>query len=128
MIDIALIEKASQLAVVSAAFDWMDIGNFKDLHEAVQRDKNDNYMKGENIHAIDVENVYVRNEEDKPIAKKSGLINSEDVVGRIYFAIVPYLPECISESNSQKMQAAIYEIVKEEISQALIKIRKECEK
>jgi mannose-1-phosphate guanylyltransferase len=69
VIDIALIEKASQLAVVSAAFDWMDIGNFKDLHEAVQRDKNDNYMKGENIHAIDVENVYVRNEESgKPVA------------------------------------------------------------
>lgn len=68
-IDIALIEKASQLAVVSAAFDWIDIGNFKDLHEAVQRDKNDNYMKGENIHAIDVENVYVRNEESgKPVA------------------------------------------------------------
>lgn len=69
VIDIALIEKASYLAVVSAAFDWMDIGNFKDLHEAVQRDKNDNYMKGENIHAIDVENVYVRNEESgKPVA------------------------------------------------------------
>lgn len=75
-----------------------------------------------------IRGVLAGREEDKPIAKKSGLINSEDVVGRIYFAIVPYLPECISESKSQKMQAAIYEIVKEEISQALIRIRKEGEK
>ena len=31
VIDIALIEKAAELAVVSADFDWMDIGNFKDV-------------------------------------------------------------------------------------------------
>ena len=63
--------------------------------------------------------------DEKPIAVKSGLINSEDVVGRIYFAISPYLPENMKESDSQKMQAKIYEIVKDEISQALIRIRKE---
>lgn len=69
VIDIALIEKAEQLAVVSASFDWMDIGNFKDLHDVVVKDEANNYMKGENIHAIEVENTFVRNEEpDKPIA------------------------------------------------------------
>ena len=47
----------------------MDIGSFKDLHDVVPQDKNGNYFYGDNIHAIDVENVFVRNEEDeKPIA------------------------------------------------------------
>lgn len=68
VIDIALIEKAKGLVVVSASFDWMDIGSFKDLHDVVPQDKYGNYLKGENIHTIDVANVYIRNEEDKPIA------------------------------------------------------------
>jgi mannose-1-phosphate guanylyltransferase len=47
----------------------MDIGNFKDLHDVVPKDQDNNYLKGENIHAIEVENVYVRNEEaGKPVA------------------------------------------------------------
>jgi mannose-1-phosphate guanylyltransferase/mannose-6-phosphate isomerase len=68
VIDIALIEKAKELAVVSASFDWLDVGSFKDLHDAVTRDEQNNYFGGENIHALDVENVYIRNEEEKPIA------------------------------------------------------------
>ena len=68
VIDIALIEKAQALAVVSANFDWMDVGSFNDLHNAVVRDKNGNHFAGQGIHPIDVENVYVRNEESKPIA------------------------------------------------------------
>lgn len=68
VIDIALIEKAKSLAVVSASFDWMDVGSFKDLHDVVPQDEKGNYCTGENIHTIDVDNVYVRNEEDKPIA------------------------------------------------------------
>ena len=69
VIDIALIEKAESLAVVAASFDWMDIGNFKDLHDVVPKDEDGNYVAGENVHAIDIENVYVRNEESgKPVA------------------------------------------------------------
>ena len=68
VIDIALIEKAKSLAVVSASFDWMDIGSFKDLHDVVPQDEWGNYCYGQNIHTIDVANVYIRNEEDKPIA------------------------------------------------------------
>lgn len=68
VIDIALIEKASDLAVVAASFDWMDIGNFKDLHDVVAKDEAGNYVSGDNIHAIDVDNVYVRNETDTPVA------------------------------------------------------------
>lgn len=68
VIDIALIEKAKSLAVVSASFDWMDVGSFKDLHDAVSKDEAGNYFRGEAIHSIDVENVYIRNEESRPIA------------------------------------------------------------
>ena len=75
VIDIALIEKAQQLAVVSADFDWMDIGNFKDLHDAVAKDATGNYTKGENIHCIDVENAYIRNEEAKKPVAVIGLDN-----------------------------------------------------
>ena len=67
MIDIALIEKAKSLAVVGASFDWMDVGSFKDLYDAVERDEQGNYFKG-NVHPIELENIFVRNEEDKPVA------------------------------------------------------------
>lgn len=67
-IDFALIEKAEKLAVVAAGFDWMDVGSFKDLHEVVPQDESGSYLEGEAIYPIDVENVYVRNEESKPIA------------------------------------------------------------
>lgn len=68
VIDIALIEKAQSLAVVSASFDWMDVGSFKDLHEAVVKDEQGNYFHGDAIYPIDAENVFVRNEESKPVA------------------------------------------------------------
>lgn len=68
VIDVALIEKSNNLLVVSASFDWMDIGSFKDLHDNVAQDEHGNYFKGDAIHPIDVSNVYVRNEESKPIA------------------------------------------------------------
>lgn len=75
VIDVALIEKASKLAVVSASFDWMDIGNFKDLHDVVPQDQAGNYIKGEGIHALDVENSYIRNEESGKTIAVIGLDN-----------------------------------------------------
>jgi mannose-1-phosphate guanylyltransferase/mannose-6-phosphate isomerase len=69
VIDIALIEKVKDLAVIIANFDWADIGSFKDLHDVVAQDKEGNHLSGDNIHIIDVVNVYIRNEENsKPIA------------------------------------------------------------
>ncbi len=69
VIDVALIEKAKHLAVVSASFDWMDIGNFKDLHDVVAKDEANNYCKGSNIFTIEAESTYIRNEEpSKPVA------------------------------------------------------------
>lgn len=67
VIDIALIEKADKLAVVAATFDWMDIGSFKDLHEANESDNKGNHFKGEQIYDDDLENVYVHNDQEKPV-------------------------------------------------------------
>lgn len=69
VIDIALIEKSPDLLVVPASFDWMDVGNFKDLHDASDRDAAGNHLRGANLHTLDIENAYIRNEEpDKPVA------------------------------------------------------------
>lgn len=68
VIDIALIEKAKALAMVVARFDWVDVGSFKDLHDTVSKDDKNNRIDGEKVHLIDIENSYIRNEEDKPIA------------------------------------------------------------
>lgn len=68
-IDVGLSEKMDNLLVVPARFDWLDIGNFKDLHEASEKDATENYQEGENVHVVDTENSYVRNDEkSKPVA------------------------------------------------------------
>lgn len=68
VIDVALIEKAQDLSVVAASFDWVDVGSFKDLHDTLPQDEAGNYVTGDNIYAVDVENAYIRNEDSKPVA------------------------------------------------------------
>lgn len=67
-IDYALLEKSKSLVVVPASFDWMDLGNFKDLHDANESDELGNHIKGENIYSVEVENAYIRNEDTRPVA------------------------------------------------------------
>jgi mannose-1-phosphate guanylyltransferase/mannose-6-phosphate isomerase len=68
VIDYALAEKSDNLAVVPATFDWMDIGSFKDLHEANDSNEAGNYFKGESIYDDGVENAYIQNDEpEKPV-------------------------------------------------------------
>jgi mannose-1-phosphate guanylyltransferase/mannose-6-phosphate isomerase len=76
VIDIALIEKAKSLAVVAASFDWMDVGSFKDLYSVIPQDDNGNCLSGDNIYADNIENSYVRNETNIPVA----VIGLDDVV------------------------------------------------
>jgi mannose-1-phosphate guanylyltransferase/mannose-6-phosphate isomerase len=67
VIDYALAEKSDNLAVVPANFDWMDIGSFKDLHEANQSDEQGNFFKGNSIYDDELRNVYIQNDEEKPV-------------------------------------------------------------
>lgn len=67
-IDYALIEKVSDLLVVPAAFDWMDLGSFADIHKAVESDEVGNSVHGDRVALIDVENSLVQTQGDKPVA------------------------------------------------------------
>jgi mannose-1-phosphate guanylyltransferase len=67
-IDYALIEKVDDLLVVPASFDWMDLGSYSDLHKAVGADEQGNYISKGNVELEDVENCYIDNQEDKPLA------------------------------------------------------------
>ncbi|HEX7632811.1 MAG TPA: sugar phosphate nucleotidyltransferase [Candidatus Saccharimonadales bacterium] len=66
-IDYALVEKVENLLVVPASFDWMDLGSYGDLHKAVGGDPRGNHVKGI-VEAEDVQNSFVLNQEDKPLA------------------------------------------------------------
>lgn len=83
-IDYALIEKVEDLLSVPATFDWMDVGSFKDLHEANASDEAGNFCKGGNIHQIEVENAFIRNDDDRPVAviglDNIVVVNSKDGV------------------------------------------------
>ncbi len=68
-IDYALIEKVNDLLVVPASFDWMDLGSFGDMHRAVGADESGNYTgRSTNVELQDVENSYIENLEEKPVA------------------------------------------------------------
>jgi mannose-1-phosphate guanylyltransferase len=67
-IDYALIEKVPDLLVVPASFDWMDLGSFADIHKAVESDQVGNHLFGSNIETEAVENSFIQNYEDKPVA------------------------------------------------------------
>lgn len=67
-IDYALLEKTPDLLVVPGSFDWMDIGSFADLHEVSELDPNNNHLRGGDIEIDGVENSYIRNEDEKPVA------------------------------------------------------------
>lgn len=65
-IDYALIEKTPDLLVAPAAFDWMDVGSFGDLHKATSSDAAGNHVQGRS-EIEEVENSFIQNHEDKPV-------------------------------------------------------------
>lgn len=67
-IDTALSEKIDDGIVVPAAFDWADVGSFKDLHDISIQDDTGNHIKGERIELEYTSNSYVRNDTDTPVA------------------------------------------------------------
>ncbi len=67
-IEYALIEKVDDLLVVQAAFDWMDLGSYKDLHKAAGSDEYGNHVHGDSVQLDNVENSFIQNHEDKPVA------------------------------------------------------------
>jgi mannose-1-phosphate guanylyltransferase len=78
-IDYALSEKVAPRTylVVPASFDWMDVGNFKDAHDAVESDVQGNYLNGQGIGTLEVENSFVHNTED---GKRIAVIGLDNIV------------------------------------------------
>lgn len=67
-IDYALMEKATNLIVAQASFDWMDLGSFEDAHKAASTDSGNNYISGE-VAVDEVENAFIKNTvEGQPVA------------------------------------------------------------
>lgn len=67
-IDYTFSEKVKNFLVVPASFDWMDLGSYADLHKAVLSDENGNHVLGKNVELDGVENSFIQNHEDKPVA------------------------------------------------------------
>jgi mannose-1-phosphate guanylyltransferase len=67
VLDNVFSEKMKGAHVVACTFDWIDVGNFNDLHSVSSLDDSGNYLKG-NSHIMDVHDGYVRNELDVPVA------------------------------------------------------------
>jgi mannose-1-phosphate guanylyltransferase len=67
-IEPAFMVKAKDLLVVPASFDWMDIGSYGDLHKAVESDESGNHKHGGTIELEEVENSFVQNHTETPVA------------------------------------------------------------
>jgi len=101
-IDTALIEKTPDLMVIPASFDWMDVGSFDDVHEVTPQDEEENSSVGSKNVIIDSHSVYVRNEEDKPVA----------VIGLDNVAVIntPHGVLVVRKDLSQKVKDAVKKI------------------
>ncbi len=57
-VDIAIMEKAQKKAVIPVDFGWSDVGSWKALYDVLEKDKDNNVIKSENI-VIDSKNNLV---------------------------------------------------------------------
>lgn len=60
-IDFAIMEKAANVAVVKAGFDWNDIGSWNAIHDVLRDDASGNSVIGEAV-LVDVSNTHVQAE------------------------------------------------------------------
>lgn len=67
ILDHVLSEKMKGAHVIACTFDWIDIGNFHDLHSISPLDNNDNFVQGK-IEYQDVRESYLSNQLDMPLA------------------------------------------------------------
>ena len=55
-IDYAILEKANNIKVIVADFDWSDLGTWNSLYQHLDKDSNGNYLNSENINVFDSKN------------------------------------------------------------------------
>lgn len=109
VIDYVLAERSHNLAVVPASFDWMDIGSFKDLHEANQSDEVGNFFKGSAVFDEEVKNTYIQNDEEKPVVvigmDNVVVINTPNGVLVARKDLSQKVKDAVEKMNSSKIQS-----------------------
>lgn len=68
VLDNVFSEKMKGAHAVACTFDWIDIGNYQDLHSISKKDTDGNYIDGKVFLGEGGSNNYVHNELDLPIA------------------------------------------------------------
>jgi len=66
-IDYAVMEKADNVDVVLATFDWSDLGTWKSLNEHLEKDTFNNSIIGGKVYTFNVKNCLVNVPEDKVV-------------------------------------------------------------
>jgi len=66
-IDYAVMEKANNVYVLPATFDWNDLGTWGSLHEKLDKDENNNAVVNANVYLENASNNIVRSDADKLI-------------------------------------------------------------
>ena len=66
-IDVAIMEKADNVDVVLATFDWSDLGTWKSLNEHLEKDTFNNSIIGGKVYTFNVKNCLVNVPEDKVV-------------------------------------------------------------
>ncbi len=73
-LDFAVMEKAANVAVVKATFDWNDIGSWDALHGVLAADVQGNVVVGEAV-LVDVKNTFIQSD-----GRMVGAVGLEDLV------------------------------------------------
>lgn len=71
-IDYGILEKAKQVGVIEASFDWSDLGTWGSLHNQLPKDENENVIVNARYILMDTSNTILRTTKDK-IAVIKGL-------------------------------------------------------
>lgn len=96
-IDVAVMEKASRVAVVPVSMGWSDVGSWDALYEILDKDADGNALRGE-VLAIDSHNLLVRAE-----GVQVSLIDVEDMTVIVTKASVLI----VKRGSSQRVREAV---------------------
>ena len=66
-VDYAILEKAKNVVVIAAQFDWSDLGTWNSLSQHLEKDKHSNFLKSKNTHVFDTTGTIVFTDQNKQV-------------------------------------------------------------
>ncbi|MEM1378398.1 MAG: AGE family epimerase/isomerase [Pseudomonadota bacterium] len=117
-IDYAIMEKAENIAVVPASFDWDDLGSWSQLYEAAAKDKNNNAISGKAF-VLDGEGNQVRS--DGPVVAVAGIDGLTVVAEDEKVLVVPTAQSALVKSVTQVFKSQFKNDVAHDRSKAAIR-------